>query len=85
MKDDREQNWDSLERISDLLYVKPDKNHELYRVWVPGEMHKYSFYTGKTVPSFVLLPRHEEIFYRLILRAALTENIDELDLKLSKC
>jgi hypothetical protein len=56
MKAERRNNWDSLERICDLLYVEPDENHDLVKMWVPGEEYRYSIYNGKKMPSFVYLP-----------------------------
>jgi hypothetical protein len=80
---ERKANWDSLERICDLLYVEPHKSHDLVKMWVPSEEHRYSIYNGKHMPSFVYLPQHEEILYRMVIKAAFTENLSDLDLKLS--
>lgn len=80
----RKEQWNNLERICDLLYVKPDSSQDLERMQVPGETHHYNIYTGSLTPSFVYVPQHEEIFFRLILKAAKTTDLSELDLKLSR-
>ena len=85
MRQDRLAEWENLERICDLLYVECSSEKPNQRMWVKGEMHRYRVFTGSRVPSFVFYPQHEEIFYRLIMKAALTENVNELNLSQSNC
>jgi hypothetical protein len=55
-KADREENWNSLERICSLLQLEPLKNQILNRAKVPNENFTYNIYTGSHIPSFLYIP-----------------------------
>jgi hypothetical protein len=61
-----------------------DKENDV-KCQVVGTDHAYYVKNSGRNPSFVSMPKHEEIFYRLVLRASFTENLSDLGPKLSNC
>jgi hypothetical protein len=84
--------WNSLDRICQLMSLNIAKWPELLKyygktsqqvisVQVPGNRNfKYHFSVHSDMPVFTYLCQSREIYERLIIRATLVQDIDELDL-----
>lgn len=83
--------WNSFGRICDLMdpLVKAtrgtDRERSISKLRVPGRDLKYEVVIGYDLPSFIFVPTSMEVFQRLVMRAALVEDLNELDLTKSKC
>ena len=75
-----ETNQSNLIRLVNVLAPKElTSSGEQYNL-VPGEEFAYPIHQSLNAPRFVLLPREDEIIFRLILRAIYTEDESELSI-----
>lgn len=79
--------FNSLSRITALLFPfdAATTNHSVAKLPVPNAEFEYNIWYGQGTPIFFYLPRSPEIIQRLLFRAALVEDLEELNLKLSVC